>query len=183
MSSRVKQTALTALALCWLVAIVAGFWWFQARLIVSFDADQRILEQFPRLGDYGAALAQEMPANPEYHRARVIIVKDPQCQCNRYSADHLAALQTEYGTSTTFDTTRLSDLPVAMRSLIPATPFVLIQRPGGALVYAGPVNSGITCTANTSFLETVLQRPVDTALQIPLLARGCYCANQSASSS
>lgn len=183
MSNRFKQAVLTALALFWFAAIATGFWWFQARLIVSFDADQRILEKFPRLGDYGAALSQEMPANPEYHRARVTIIKDPQCQCNRYSTDHLAALQTEYGTSTTFDTTRLSDLPVAMRSLIPATPFVLIQRPGGALVYAGPVNSGVTCTSNTSFLETVLQRPVDTALQIPLLARGCYCANRSASTS
>lgn len=180
MSSRIKQGALIALALCWLIAIITGFWWFQARLIVTFDADQRILEQFPRLRDYEAALSQEMPASLQHHTARVMIVRDPQCPCNRYSTDHLVALQTEYGASTRFDTAQLSELPEAMRSLIPATPFVLIQRPGGALIYAGPVNSGVTCTSNTSFLETALQSPVDAALQIPLLARGCYCANRSA---
>lgn len=181
MSSRFKQAALTTLALCWFIAIYMGFWWFQARLIVTFDADQRILEQFPRLRDYGAALSQEVPASLENHKARVMIIRDPQCQCNQYSTDHLVALQTEFGASTRFDTAQLSELPEAMRSLIPATPFVLIQRPGGQLVYAGPVNSGVTCTSNTSFLETALHGRVDAALQIPLLARGCYCANRSAS--
>ncbi len=176
-SSQLKDIAFTALAILWLVAIIAGFWWFQARLVVTFDSDQRMLSKFPLMRDYGQALSRELPTVPQDQKNQVTIVREPGCRCNRYSSDHLASIQSAFAGSTTFHATRLSDLPVSMQALIPATPFVLIQQPGGALVYAGPVNSGVTCTSENSFLEAILQRPNDATLQIPLLARGCYCTN------
>lgn len=144
---------------------------------MTFDSDQRMLTQFPLMRDYGQALSQALPTARQDQKTQVTIVRDPGCRCNRYSTDHLSALQSEFEASTRFLDTRLSDLPVSMQSLIPATPFVLIQQPGGALVYAGPVNSGVTCTSKNSFLEAILQSPNDANLQIPLLARGCYCTN------
>ncbi|WP_028669175.1 DUF6436 domain-containing protein [Saccharospirillum impatiens] len=172
-----KTALLGVLVIVWIVAIVTGFWWFQARLIVTFDADQSILNQYPRVRDYGEALHRALPATVPDNKARVTIVRHPGCRCNRYSAEHLAALEGRYDVSTRFASARLNDLPAAMQALIPATPFVMVHRSDGSLVYAGPVNSGVTCTSTSSFLDTKLSSPGDPTLHIPLLARGCYCAN------
>lgn len=179
MSDTVKRRLLPVLAIAWLVAVVIGFWWFQARPVVTFDADQRILNQYPLLRQYGQALSDAWPAGQQLDRTRVTIIREPGCRCNRYSTDHLSALQRDHENTARFHWHRLNQLPKALQSLIPATPFVLIQQADGRLRYAGPVNSGVSCTADSSFLASVLNRTDAVDLQIPLLSRGCYCPTRT----
>lgn len=176
MSEPLKRSMLVALAIFWLLAVIAGFWWFQARLVVTFDADQRVLNQYPVLQDYGQALSDAMPVEQGFSSTRITIIREPGCRCNRYSADHLNTLQHDYQATADFHWRRLDQLPAALQSLIPATPFVLIQRADGTLSYAGPVNSGISCTTDSSYLGSVLSHTNEAGMQIPLLARGCYCS-------
>jgi len=63
-----------------------------------------------------------------------------------------------------------------MRALVPATPFATIQNTRGELLYAGPINTGLECTSGSSLLESYLSNPGNGSLQLPLLARGCYCS-------
>jgi len=171
-----RQTLATGLAVSWLVLISLAFWWFQFRLIQDFDADKRILQSYPDLDQYVTELTTLLPTPALQEPLTVTIVRADNCRCNRFSADHLEDLTQRYAQHAQFRYQQLADLPARLRSLVPATPFATIQNTQGELLYAGPINTGLECTAGSSLLESYLSEPGSTALQLPLLARGCYCS-------
>lgn len=164
-----------ALALTWLTLIGLGFWWFQFRWIQDFDTDHRILQRYPDLDGYAAALSKQLPALATTDALTVRIVRTDGCRCNRFSLDHLNDLAHRYTTQARFEHQRLADLPAALQSLIPSTPFATIQDADGQLLYAGPINTGLECTSGSSLLEGYLASSNNRRLQVPLLSRGCYC--------
>ncbi|PTY39049.1 hypothetical protein BGP77_09885 [Saccharospirillum sp. MSK14-1] len=171
-----RHTLAIALAVSWLVLISLGFWWFQFRWIQDFDADNRILQSYPDLDQYVTELTDLLPAPASQEPITVTIVRANNCRCNRFSVDHLDDLAERYGDHTQFQYQQLAELPAPLRSLVPATPFAAIQTRQGELLYAGPINTGLECTSGSSLLESYLSRPDNAQLQLPLLARGCYCS-------
>ncbi|MFG1498521.1 DUF6436 domain-containing protein [Saccharospirillum sp. HFRX-1] len=171
-----RHTLATGLALSWLVLITLAFWWFQFRLIQDFDADQRILQSYPDLDQYVTELTALLPTPALREPLTVTIVRTDDCRCNRFSVDHLEDLTQRYGQHARFRYQQLTDLPAGLRSLVPATPFAAIQNSQGELLYAGPINTGLECTSGSSLLENYLSEPDSAPLQVPLLARGCYCS-------
>ena len=171
-----RHSLAIALAVSWLVLISLGFWWFQFRWIQDFDADGRVLQSYPDLDQYVTELTAVLPAPALRQDLTVNIVRAENCRCNRFSIAHLDDLAQRYGAHTRFQYQRLSDLPSAMRALVPATPFATIQNARGELLYAGPINTGLECTSGSSLLESYLSNPGNVSLQLPLLARGCYCS-------
>lgn len=171
-----RHSLAIALTICWLALISLGFWWFQFRWIQDFDAERRILHSYPDLDQYVSELSKWLPAPAQQEGLTVNIVRTEKCRCNRFSVDHLEDLAHRYGEHTRFQYQLLSDLPSELRSLIPATPFATIQTAKGELLYAGPINTGLECTSGSSLLESYLTSPGNRRLQLPLLARGCYCS-------
>lgn len=165
-----------ALAAFWLALIVLGFWWFQFRWIKDFDTDGRILQRYASLDNYAADLSRQLPAPAAEDALTVRIVRADNCRCNRFSVDHLDDLAQRYAQRARFRHDRLADLPPGLRDLVPATPFAAIQNAAGELLYAGPINTGLECTSGSSLLEGYLTEPGQNRLQLPLLARGCYCS-------
>ncbi|WP_108126087.1 DUF6436 domain-containing protein [Saccharospirillum mangrovi] len=165
-----------ALAVVWLALIGFGFWWFQFRWIQDFDRDGRILQSYPSLDVYASEVSDQLSPVSADAAVTVWVVRSEGCRCNRFSLDHLNDLAQRYGDTAQFVYRQLADLPPAFQSLVPATPFAAIQNANGELLYAGPINTGLECTSGSSLLEGYLKPDGNRSLQLPLLARGCYCS-------
>jgi hypothetical protein len=86
-ASRLKVLLASLLAIVWLGAMLAAFWWFEARYIRPFDERTELFS--------GAAL--RLPAELAGPGAiRVVHFWDPACPCNVGNQQHLAELLQTY---------------------------------------------------------------------------------------
>lgn len=168
----------------WIGAMLAAFWWFEARYIRSFS-DQAALFSGAEL-----RLPSEL-AGPG--PIRLVHFWDPACPCNVGNQQHLAELIEHFapqgvafyavqkaGSSGQLPRNlsvlqALDTLPGAEQ--LPASPAVAIWDRHGELAYFGPYSEGATCTSSNSFIEPILEalsanRPVNAS---NTLAVGCFC--------
>lgn len=184
MHSRRRIIIASLLALLWLAAMLAAFWWFQARYIRPFDERTELF-----IGSQ-LRLPEEL-AGPG--AIRLVHFWDPACPCNVGNQQHLAELLDHFaGQGVDFyvwqkpgSRGRLPDSLGALRPLaelpgaerLPASPAVAIWDRDGNLAYVGPYSEGAVCTSANSFIEPVIEallagRPLQST---GTLAVGCYC--------
>ncbi|MBC9252654.1 thiol-disulfide isomerase [Pseudomonas alcaligenes] len=183
-ASRRKTLLASLLAVLWLAAMLAAYWWFEVRYIRPF-ADQATLFSGAEL-----RLPDEL-AGPG--PIRVVHFWDPACPCNVGNQQHLGELlQTYVPRGVAFYAVqkpgshgRLPDNLQALKPLaelpgstgLPASPAVAIWDRDGRLAYFGPYSEGALCTSSNSFIEPILEalsagRPVRAESN---LAVGCFC--------
>ncbi|CAN7353073.1 DUF6436 domain-containing protein [Pseudomonas sp. LjRoot71] len=179
-----KTLFASLLILLWAAAMLAAYWWYEARYLRSFSEQTALFygEQL-RLPD---ELAGPGPI-------RLVHFWDPACPCNVGNQQHLAELIERFsaqgvrfyavqkpGSSGQLPSTlnALQALPSLPGSAqIPASPAVAIWDRTGQLAYFGPYSEGATCTSSNSFIEPILDalvanRPVNAS---NTLAVGCFC--------
>ena len=184
MHSRRRIIIASLLALLWLAAMLAAFWWFQARYIRPFDERTELF--------IGSQL--RLPAELAGPGAiRLVHFWDPACPCNVGNQQHLAELMQHFGPlgvqfyavqkpgssghlpQTLAGLKTLAGLPGSAG--LPASPAVAIWDKQGRLAYFGPYSEGANCTSSNSFIEPILEalaadRPVSAS---NTLAVGCFC--------
>ncbi len=183
-----KTLLASLLILCWAAAMLAAYWWYEARYLRTFSEQTALFygEQL-RLPD---ELAGPGPI-------RLVHFWDPACPCNVGNQQHLAevierfaALDVEFyavqkpGSSGQLPNTlrAFKALPELIGSAqIPASPAVAIWDRGGQLAYFGPYSKGAVCTSSNSFIEPILDALVAdrTVSASNTLAVGCFCDWQS----
>lgn len=165
-------------------ALFAALDWFEARYLRPFDERAALFSGAElRLPD---ELAGPGPI-------RLVHFWDPACPCNVGNQQHLSELIEQFSPrGVAFyavpkpgsrgrlpagldDLQALPTLPGAER--IPASPAVAIWDERGRLAYFGPYSEGLTCNANNSFIEPILEaltagRTVNAS---NTLALGCFC--------
>ena len=185
MTRPTRKTLLASLLiLFWAAAMLAAYWWYEARYLRSFSEQTALFygEQL-RLPD---ELAGPGPI-------RLVHFWDPACPCNVGNQQHLAELIERFSAQgVTFHAVQKSgtngQLPGTLSALqpltelagseqIPASPAVAIWDRNGQLAYFGPYSEGATCTSSNSFIEPILDalvanRPVNAS---NTLAVGCFC--------
>ena len=184
MPVRRKTLLACFVALLWLGAMLAAFWWFEVRYIRPFS-DQTTLFS-------GAELRlPEHLAGPG--PIRVVHFWDPACPCNVGNQQHLGELLKTYvPQGVEFYAVQKAGshghLPDNLQQLkplaslpgsegLPASPAVAIWDQEGRLAYFGPYSEGALCTSSNSFIEPILEalssgRPVRADSN---LAVGCFC--------
>lgn len=181
---RRKTILASLLAVVWLGAMLAAFWWYEARFIRPFSERTTLFA-----GDE-LRLPDEL-AGPG--PIRLVHFWDPACPCNVGNQQHLAELIERYAPrGVAFYAVqkpgtrgRLPDVLAGLRPIaqlpgadrLPASPAVGIWDAQGRLAYFGPYSEGATCTSSNSFIEPILEalaqgRSVDAT---HTLAVGCYC--------
>ncbi|WP_298185159.1 DUF6436 domain-containing protein [uncultured Pseudomonas sp.] len=180
-----RNTLLASLLiLLWGAAMLAAYWWYEARYLRSFSEQTALFygEQL-RLPD---ELAGPGPI-------RLVHFWDPACPCNIGNQQHLADLTERfapqgvsfYAVQKPGSTGQLPSTLSALQPLaalpgsgqIPASPAVAVWDRTGQLAYFGPYSEGATCTSSNSFIEPILDaliagRPVNAS---NTLAVGCFC--------
>lgn len=183
-ASRLKVLFASLLAIVWLGAMLAAFWWFEARYIRPFD------ERTELFSGTALRLPDELAGAGAI---RVVHFWDPACPCNVGNQQHLAELlQTYVPRGVQFYVLQKAgsqgQLPENLRALqslaalagseqLPASPAVAIWDQQGQLAYFGPYSEGAQCTSSNSFIEPILEalsagRPVRADSN---LAVGCFC--------
>lgn len=184
MSVQRKTLLAGVLAMLWLGAMLAAYWWFQARYIRPFEARTELFDG-TRLR-LPAELAGPGPI-------RVVHFWDPGCPCNVGNQQHLGELVQAYAPrGVQFYAVQKAGsqghLPANLQALqplagvagsegLPASPAVAIWDREGRLAYFGPYSEGALCTSSNSFIEPILEalaagRPVRAQSN---LAVGCFC--------
>ncbi|MBB2496930.1 DUF6436 domain-containing protein [Aquipseudomonas ullengensis] len=183
-ASRRKTLLACLLAILWLGAMLAAFWWFEVRYIRPF-ADQTTLFSGTELR-LPAELAGPGPI-------RVVHFWDPACPCNVGNQQHLGELLNTfaprgvefYAVQKAGSHGRLPDNLQALKPLaslpgsdgLPASPAVAIWDQQGRLAYFGPYSEGALCTSSNSFIEPILEAlAAGRAVRADSnLAVGCFC--------
>ena len=184
MHSRRRIFIASLLALLWLAAMLAAFWWFQARYIRPFDERTELF-----IGSQ-LRLPEEL-AGPG--AIRLVHFWDPACPCNVGNQQHLGELVEQfaprgvqfYAVQKAGSEGRLPDNLQQLQPLpalpgsesLAASPAVAIWDQPGQLAYFGPDSEGALCTSSNSFIEPILEalvagRPVRADSN---LAVGCFC--------
>ena len=184
MSARRKYLIAALIALLWGAAMLAAFWWFEARYLRTFDE---------RAAVFSGAELQLPAALSGPGEIRLVHFWDPACPCNVGNQQHLAELIAHYAPQgVQFHVVRKPGsqgrLPAELAALqvidelpgsanLPASPAVAIWDKQGQLAYFGPYSEGLTCNSSNSFIEPILEalaagRRVDAS---NTLAVGCFC--------
>jgi hypothetical protein len=182
---RRKTLLISLTALLWLAAMIAAYFWFEARYIRTFS-DQTALFSGSELR------LPEHLAGPG--PIRLVHFWDPGCPCNVGNQQHLGELIERFAPQgVAFYTVQKAGskgrLPANLDALqalatlpgseqLPASPAVAIWDQQGRLAYFGPYSEGLTCSSSNSFIEPILEalaagRHVDAS---NTLAVGCFCA-------
>lgn len=185
MSRPTRKTLLASLLiLCWGAAMLAAYWWYEARYLRSFSEQTALF--------YGGQLRlPDELAGPG--PIRLVHFWDPACPCNVGNQQHLAEVIERFdpqgvdfyavqkpGSSGQLprSLSTLQALPELTGSAqLPASPAVAIWDRSGQLAYFGPYSEGAVCTSSNSFIEPILDalvadRPVSAS---NTLAVGCFC--------
>ncbi|MCK1791715.1 DUF6436 domain-containing protein [Pseudomonas violetae] len=179
-----KKLQASLLITLWAVAMVVAYWWYEARYLRSFIAQNVLFDgEQLRLPD---ELAGPGPI-------RLVHFWDPSCPCSVASQQHLIALIERYSQQgVSFYVVQApgsqGHLPEAMAILqtiatlsgsdkIPSSPAVAIWDRSGKLSYFGPYSEGASCTSSNSFIEPILDalssgRTVNAS---NMLAVSCFC--------
>ncbi|OEC33697.1 hypothetical protein SAMN05216600_11946 [Pseudomonas cuatrocienegasensis] len=182
---RRKTLLISLTALLWLAAMIAAYFWFEARYIRTFS-DQTALFSGSELR------LPEHLAGPG--PIRLVHFWDPGCPCNVGNQQHLGELIERfapqgvafYAVQKAGSQGRLPANLDALQALatlpgseqLPASPAVAIWDQQGRLAYFGPYSEGLTCSSSNSFIEPILEalaagRHVNAS---NTLAVGCFCA-------
>lgn len=185
MPLRSKYLIAALIALLWGGAMLAAFWWFEARYLRPFESERTQLFSGDNLA-LPAALAGDGPI-------RVVHFWDPACPCNAGNQQHLSELVQRfddrgvrfYALQKPGTRGRLPDQLAGLQTLpalpgadsLPASPAVGIWDASGRLVYVGPYSEGAVCNSSNSFIEPILEavlagRQVNATHS---LAVGCFC--------
>lgn len=185
MSKRNKYLLAAMIALLWGGAMLAAFWWFEARFLRPFNMERAELFS----GDSLALPAPLRGPGP----VRVVHFWDPACPCNAGNQQHLADLLQRFGArGVSFYAVQKpgtrGQLPAQLAALqpletvpgaeqLPASPAVGIWDASGRLIYIGPYSEGAVCSSSNSFIEPILEavlagREVHATHS---LAVGCFC--------
>ncbi|MDA0427457.1 DUF6436 domain-containing protein [Stutzerimonas frequens] len=165
MTSRRKYLIAALIALLWAGAMLAAFWWFEARYLRTFEGERAELFSGDAL-QLPAALQGPGPV-------RFVHFWDPGCPCNVGNQQHLQELLERFADQpVTFYEVRKPGsqgrLPQPLASLkalegvigaeqLPASPAVGIWDQHGELVYIGPYSEGAVCSSDNSFVEPILE--------------------------
>lgn len=164
---------LKILFVVWLLWTGFGFWYFQFRWIRDFDPEQYLQEQFPDYRELDQQLS--VAFNSTDRQKALFVITSDGCRCNRFIWSHVDDLKHELSERTEFIHLELSELPDTAQALIPSTPAAVIVNQNEQLEYFGPLNSGLRCTSESSYIETVLKADLSSQSQLNLISRGCYC--------
>ncbi|MCQ4257915.1 DUF6436 domain-containing protein [Stutzerimonas stutzeri] len=185
MSVRRKYLIAALIALVWGGAMLAAFWWFEARYLRTFEGERAELFSGDNLA-LPEALSGHGPV-------RLVHFWDPACPCNAGNQQHLAELMQRFATQgVSFYAMQKpgtrGQLPGQLAGLesldavpgaasLPASPAVGIWDASGQLVYIGPYSEGAVCNSSNSFIEPILEavlagRQVNATHS---LAVGCFC--------
>ena len=185
MSVRRKYLIAALIALVWGGAMLAAFWWFEARYLRTFEGERAELFSGDNL-TLPEALSGPGPV-------RLVHFWDPACPCNVGNQQHLAELIERFASrGVSFYAVQkpgsTGHLPKTLEALqpleqlpgsenLPASPAVGIWNADGRLVYFGPYSEGASCTSGNSFIEPVLEALAEgrTVSATNTLAVGCYC--------
>ncbi|WP_068825238.1 DUF6436 domain-containing protein [Pseudomonas sp. BMS12] len=184
MSSSRKTLLASLLAIFWLGAMLAAFWWFQVRYIRPFEARTELFA-----GSQLRLPAELAGPGP----IRLVHFWDPGCPCNVGNQQHLGELLQNYAprgvrfysVQKAGSQGRLPDNLQALQPLegllgseqLPASPAVAIWDREGNLAYFGPYSEGALCTSSNSFIEPILEA-LQAGRQVHAdsnLAVGCFC--------
>jgi len=185
MSVRHKYLIAILIALLWGAAMLAAFWWFEARYLRPFESERTALFSGEKL-TLPEALTGPGPI-------RVVHFWDPACPCNAGNQQHLAELMQRFGArgvqfyvlQKPGSRGRLPDPLSGLQPLdalpgshgLPASPAVGIWDGSGQLAYIGPYSEGAVCNSSNSFVEPILDA-VLAGRQVKAthsLAVGCFC--------
>ncbi len=159
--------------------------WFQGRYLRVFSEHTAVFS-----GDALQLPAELSGPGP----IRLVHFWDPACPCNVINQQHLGELIEQYASKgVEFYALQKAgshgQLPDNLRQMkiltalpgadqVPASPAVGIWDRSGKLAYFGPYSEGLTCNANNSFIEPILQA-LDAGREVNAthtLAVGCYCS-------
>lgn len=180
-----RKTLLASLiALIWIAAMLAAFWWFEARYLRPFDQRAALFSgaelRLPR------ELAGPGPI-------RLVHFWDPACPCNVGNQQHLSELIEHfaprgvafYAVQKAGSSGQLPGSLAALQPLeqlpgaehLPASPAVAIWDQRGELAYFGPYSEGLSCNSSNSFIEPILDALAAGRRVIAsnTLAVGCFC--------
>lgn len=165
MSTRRKYLIAGLIVLLWASAMLAAFWWFEARYLRTFEGERAELFS----GDSLQLPAPLQGPGP----VRFVHFWDPGCPCNVGNQRHLEELLQRFaGQPVTFhevrkpgSTGRLPQQLAALKplagltgsQLLPASPAVGIWDRNGELAYIGPYSEGAVCSSDNSFVEPILE--------------------------
>ncbi len=165
MSLRHKYLIAALIASLWGGAMLAAFWWFEARYLRTFEGERAELFS----GDTLQLPVELQGPGP----VRFVHFWDPGCPCNVGNQQHLEELLTRFaGAETEFyavqkpgSTGRLPQQLEALKPLdnlagadqLPASPAVAIWDTQGRLAYIGPYSEGAVCSSDNSFVEPILE--------------------------
>jgi hypothetical protein len=179
-----KTLLASLLATLSIAALLAAYWWFEARYLRPFDQRAALFS-----GDELRLPSELAGPGP----IRLVHFWDPACPCNVGNQQHLAELIEHFGPqgvafyavqkpgskgqlpATLSALQSLAPLPGAER--LPASPAVAIWDRSGRLAYFGPYSEGLTCNSSNSFIEPILEalsagRTVNAG---NTMAVGCFC--------
>ncbi|WP_417780446.1 DUF6436 domain-containing protein [Stutzerimonas xanthomarina] len=185
MSVRNKYLIAALVALLWGGAMLAAFWWFEARYLRTFKNERAELFS----GDVLRLPTELQGPGP----VRFVHFWDPTCPCNVGNQQHLEELIKRFaGQPVEFYEVRKPGskgrLPQPLAALkplgappgselLPASPAVGIWDQRGELVYIGPYSEGAVCSSDNSFVEPILDA-VLTGRKVRAthsLAVACFC--------
>ncbi|MFL9813935.1 thiol-disulfide isomerase [Stutzerimonas sp. VN223-3] len=185
MSLRNKYLIAALIALLWGGAMLAAFWWFEARYLRPFENERAELFS----GDALQLPTELQGPGP----VRFVHFWDPGCPCNVGNQQHLqellerfAALDVEfYVVQKPGSNGRLPQQLAALKPLsglagsekLPASPAVGIWDRRGRLAYIGPYSEGAVCSSDNSFVEPILEA-ILAGRQVRAthsLAVACFC--------
>ncbi|WP_149865476.1 DUF6436 domain-containing protein [Catenovulum maritimum] len=164
----------------WLFATGIAFYFFSQSSIEWFDAKGQLLaiqSNQTLQSEYETKLADTLIGEFGQLNNRVFHISDEDCSCNRLAEPHKAELDSWFKDKG-FQT---SELPLAvLKSLLPASPAVIVFDKNGQLTYLGPYSSGYLCNKENSVVELAVAPSLqidDLPAVINSQAQGCFCIN------
>lgn len=183
----------------WLLAVLAGFWYFQFGQLTTFTADKQ------QWIDFRQALTVELQSSrlrpqPAQGAVAVIHFWDDSCPCSRFSNEHLLRVIHKYSSDNKIEfylkptasggtnSVTLKKLQHGQKNVHsadtlfngwvpPAIPAVVVLDGRGELAYFGPYSSDAVCGSQQSFFDSLLEEIIDgkAPQQTILAAYGCFC--------
>ncbi len=111
--------------------------------------------------------------NLDDNKKTIIHLTAADCECNKFSEDHVNQIDK---IANNFDF-NVKKIELVNSDIVPSVPAIMVVDDTGSLLYLGPYATGLACSSNNSFVETVLNN-FDAGYKSDLIvsqAQGCYC--------
>lgn len=154
------------LVILWLGFVFSAFAYFIGERLVEFDPQGTLLEFDARRLTTNNLLALN-------DKKTIVHVSAADCKCNQYTEEHQIQID-KLANNADFSIKRIK---VSDSKLVPSVPAIMVFDELGELLYLGPYATGLACSSNNSFVETVLKN-FTAGYKSNLVvseAQGCYC--------